>query len=59
MIATVALQTKCGGSSPFDYAQGQNDKLLFHYKFFITQTLKASMIGPQKGDDLFGVNDSD
>src|SRR5882757_534807 len=23
--------TKCGGSSPFDYAQGQNDKLFYLY----------------------------
>ena len=29
MVYVVALRTECGGSSPFDFAQGQNDNSFF------------------------------
>src|SRR5882757_2129637 len=41
MVSVVPLRTKCRGSSPFDFAQGQNDNLRF---IFSNSKLKLLLI---------------
>ena len=38
MVWIVSVRVKCGGSSPFDFAQGQNDNYFCLHKYFLPCT---------------------